>query len=72
MKYRIVIPCQVMQEHPMKIGVWNRAMEFSVLDAESPDDAVEQAQKALQDALEEANRDIYRRFDESTALQDRK
>jgi hypothetical protein len=72
MKYRIVIPCQVTQEHPVKIGVWNRAIEFSVLDADSPDDAVEQAQEALQEALEETNRDIYRKFHEGSGLQDRK
>ena len=68
MRYRIVIPCQVMQEHPMKMGVWNRTIEFAVLDAESPDDAIEQVQGALQEALEETTRSEYRRFDEAGPL----
>ena len=68
MKYRIVIPCQVMQEHPIKMGFWNRVIEFSVLDAESPDDAVDQARTALHASLENTNRASYPRFDDPSSL----
>ncbi len=68
MKYRVVIPCQVMQEHPAKLGAWNRAIEFAVVDAESPDGAMDQVQEALRNALEETNRGPYRRFDDANVI----
>jgi len=68
MKYRIVIPCQVMQEHPAKLGAWNRAIELTILDAESADEAMEQVQKALRNALEETNSGPYRKFDGTNVL----